>query len=187
MMNQSRGGASGRDVLTVMDFVLAAVENRANPEFVAFLDEIAKMVSECEEAIAKAGKAGEIEKLHAEATDAVVRTKRGLEDAQTAAGARPDEKEPSVMPHRVRDQVNRARNRTMLALHSSDHAQIFRGHEPQQLEGGELIQVCAAWMTLFGWQALKASVRRHRSGRIAWASIHPQCRPRVVSGTGVWG
>lgn len=53
-----------RDIVTAMDFVLTAIDNpkQHSPEFVKFRDEIVKVVSECEAAIAKAGDAEEIEK-----------------------------------------------------------------------------------------------------------------------------
>lgn len=73
MMNQTRRRVPPipgvRDVLTAMDFVLAGLGKKAAPEFVAFREEIERVVLECETAIARAGKVEEIEALHEAATN----------------------------------------------------------------------------------------------------------------------
>lgn len=76
-----------RDLITAMDFVLAALAKpkERSPEFVKFRDEIVKLVTDCETAIKRVGKAEDIERLHGEAVEHEERAKRGLEDAQGQA------------------------------------------------------------------------------------------------------
>lgn len=77
-----------RDLITAMDFVLAAIDKpkERSPEFVKFRDEIVTLVTDCETAINRVGKAEDIERLHGEAVEHEERAKRGLEEAQGQAG-----------------------------------------------------------------------------------------------------
>ncbi len=76
-----------RDLITAMDFVLAAISKpkERSPEFVKFRDEIVTLVTDCETAIKRVGKAEDIERLHGEAVEHEERAKRGLEEAQGQA------------------------------------------------------------------------------------------------------
>lgn len=78
-----------RDLITAMDFALAAVANpkERSPEFVAWRDEVLKVVAECELAISRAGKAEDIEGLHERALAHALDADTAVGKAKAQAGA----------------------------------------------------------------------------------------------------